>query len=125
MARFLSRSKIKKEEMKRLIFILLIGFISVNLFSQELQKADTITNVHEISRSVDLGFGYGFDYGGLYGIKLSLSPINHIVLFGAAGHQLAGFGWNVGIAANFFSKISKSSFSTLCEGTVWNKCILI
>ncbi len=63
---------------------------------------------HEIpKRFFDIGFGLGLDYGGLIGTKLSFLPIQHISLFGAAGLQLLGFGWNVGSTLHLLPENSK------------------
>ncbi len=58
-------------------------------------------------RFFDIGFGLGLDYGGIIGAKLSLLPIQHISLFGAAGIQLFGFGWNVGATLHLLPENSK------------------
>ncbi|MCD4695119.1 MAG: hypothetical protein K8S16_02670 [Bacteroidales bacterium] len=93
--------------MKNLLVILLIVSISINLSSQESSKMDSIKNSVEVSRISDFGFGMGFDYGGLAGLKMSISPFDHFLLFGSAGYLPAAFGLNFGAAVHVFPKNSK------------------
>ncbi len=52
---------------------------------------------NELFHTVDLGIGLGLDYGGIVGVKAAyILPFRQVSVFGAAGVQLVGLGWNVG-----------------------------
>lgn len=50
----------------------------------------------ELESKGNLGFGLGISYGGI-GARLSYLPIQQIALFGAAGYNLDGLGYNFGV----------------------------
>jgi hypothetical protein len=45
----------------------------------------------------DGGIGFGLDYGGLIGVKATFYPIKYMGIFGAAGWEYIGIGWNAGV----------------------------
>lgn len=51
----------------------------------------------EPTNRFDIGLGIGLDYGG-FGGRLTYHPMRHFTLFGAAGYNLVGLGYNVGIS---------------------------
>lgn len=60
---------------------------------------------------VDLGIGTGLDYGGLVGIKAAyIMPFRQVSVFGAAGVQLFGLGWNVGTTFRILSMKKNRTF---------------
>lgn len=53
---------------------------------------------------VDAGVGIGLDYGGIVGVKMAyITPFTRLSVFGAAGLQILGFGWNVGTTFRILS----------------------
>jgi len=70
--------------MKKLLMCLIFfGLIGSSAFAQENSK-------------YYLGVGAGFDYGGLFGAKLEILPIESVGIFAGAGYNLLSIGWNVG-----------------------------
>lgn len=53
--------------------------------------------------SLYLGFGVGFDYGGI-GARLEYLPIKSLGIFGAGGYNLGGFGYNFGASVKLLPK---------------------
>ena len=51
--------------------------------------------IAEEESNANLGFGLGVSYGGI-GARLSFLPVNHLAIFGAAGYNLDGLGYNIG-----------------------------
>ncbi|MCX6277038.1 MAG: hypothetical protein NT004_02945 [Bacteroidetes bacterium] len=56
---------------------------------------------------VDLGVGFGLDYGGLIGIKIAYLPIPYVSVFASGGYYLFGFGWNVGATWHILPSTSR------------------
>ena len=61
----------------------------------------TILPAHKIPlkpehRWGDAGVGFGIDYGGLVGAKVTFYPIPFMGIFAAGGWEFVGIGWNVG-----------------------------
>ncbi len=59
---------------------------------------------------LDLGFGWGINYGGFLGLKVSFVPISRIALFGAIGTYFSKIGWNTGINLYILEKSDKNIF---------------
>jgi hypothetical protein len=63
-------------------------------------------------RPFDFGIGFGLDYGGIIGGKMAcVLPYRHVSVFGAAGAQITGIGWNVGTTFHIFLKDNKHIFN--------------
>jgi len=92
--------------------------ISVEVFAQSefekpnLKEAEkqVLKKEAEFHRNVDIGAGFGLDYGGIMGIKIEYIPLNHLGVFGSAGFQLSGFGWQLGAIGYFIRKTNKKGF---------------
>jgi len=56
---------------------------------------------------VDLGIGFGLDYGGLAGIKIAYLPIPCVSVFASGGYYLFGFGWNAGATWHILPSTSR------------------
>ena len=56
---------------------------------------------------IDLGIGFGLDYGGLIGVKIGYLPIPYLSVFVAGGYYLFGFGWNVGVTGHILPSSSR------------------
>ena len=52
---------------------------------------------------VNLGLGFGLDYGG-FGARLTGTPSKNFGVFGSVGYALAGVGYNVGVQGIFNAK---------------------
>ena len=48
-------------------------------------------------RWCDGGFGFGLDYGGIFGVKATFYPISYMGVFAAGGWDLVNMGWNAGV----------------------------
>jgi hypothetical protein len=74
------------------LFIVIAGFmlISSNVFSQEDQipvKDDQAKKPPgEVNHKLDLGIGFGLDYGGIVGVQLGVTAVKHLTLFAAGGY---------------------------------------
>jgi hypothetical protein len=60
--------------------------------------------------NLELGIGFGFDYGGLGG-NLTIYPQKNIGVFFGGGYAFAGFGYNAGIKARILSSNPSSQFT--------------
>lgn len=56
-----------------------------------------ISNYRIPSHFLDLGVGYGLEYGGIFGINAAYIPIRYFSVFIALGYQPVDLGWNAGI----------------------------
>ena len=76
---------------------LLILCLTTGLFSTA--QDNTATSIRQPDR-VNLGPGFGFDYGGL-GFNLTVYPQKNVGVFFGAGYAFAGVGYNNGIKYRF------------------------
>lgn len=60
--------------------------------------------VTEERHGMDLGVGFGLDYGGLLGLQIGIAPAKHLTFFGGLGYYVQGLGWQVGIKGLFVPK---------------------
>ncbi|MDW7690874.1 hypothetical protein R9C00_21050 [Flammeovirgaceae bacterium SG7u.111] len=63
-----------------------------------------------------LGFGIGLPYGA-FGIRLGTNITNGLNVFGGAGYQMAGLGYNVGLRKEFKSRTHTQFFLSGMYGT--------
>ncbi len=95
--------------MKKITIMILITGLFIQAYSQEgirVKDETVVPKMEGVHRLVDIGFGIGTDYGGILGIKVGVSPIKYLTLFGAAGIQVVKFGWTVGAMGYIISKTS-------------------
>lgn len=64
-----------------------------------------LTSAQYYERPVDktnenIGFGLGLDYGGV-GVRATVLSFSRVDVFGGLGYNLAGLGWNTGLAYRF------------------------
>jgi hypothetical protein len=71
---------------------------------------DSIVQKYEFPHYVDVGLGFGIDYGGIFGGKIIYSPIKYLGVFAAGGLQMGGFGWQIGAKGYIIPKTSKKGF---------------
>lgn len=71
---------------------------------------DSIVQKYEFPHYVDVGLGLGMDYGGVFGGKITWSPLKYLGVFAAGGLQLGGFGWQIGVKGYAIPKTSKKGF---------------
>lgn len=87
---------------------------SVNILAKPSSRSeivpDSIVKKYDFPRYNDFGIGLGLDNGGVLGVKYTYSPIKYLGLFGAAGLQFGGLGWQVGAKGYLISKTSKHGF---------------
>ena len=90
--------------------LVLIVLLCPSVFSQdqipvrdERISKPPVEAVHKL----DLGVGFGIDYGGLLGIQFGFAPIQHLTVFASGGYYVLGFGWQVGLKGLFIPKTSK------------------
>ena len=72
--------------MKKFLCVMLFGLLASVSFAQENERRSLIF----------AGLGMGLDYGGLLGAQLEVVPVKYFGVFGGAGLNMAGLGWNVG-----------------------------
>lgn len=91
--------------MKKISLLIVIYLFTILAFGQ----VDFASNVKkneveekkqplvEIKRTVDVGAGFGLDYGGLLGFQASYNPIKYLGITVSAGYHIVAFGWQVGL----------------------------
>jgi hypothetical protein len=95
------------------LFIALAGLMLIS--SAVYSQADSIPvrndqvnkPVVEVASFVDLGIGFGLDYGGILGVQLGVTALKHLTFFGSGGYYKFQGGWNVGIKTLLIAKTSK------------------
>lgn len=99
-----------KENLKKICLAITLTLILANIV-YGVEPTVRPSNQKYGNHSVDLGIGFGLDYGGLIGVKLAyILPFPHISIFGSAGAQLLGFGWNVGTTFHILPQSDKFVF---------------
>jgi hypothetical protein len=63
--------------------------------------------VTEVAHIVDIGFGFGLDYGGLIGVQVGATALKHFTFFASGGYYMIQGGWNVGLKTLLVAKTSK------------------
>jgi hypothetical protein len=102
-------------------FIVLAGFsmISSMVYCQDDQipvRDDRINKTKvEIPHVMDLGFGFGLDYGGI-GVQIGLTAVKHLTFFASGGYYMFQGGWNVGVKTLLVAKTSKHVFRPFLKG---------
>ncbi len=66
-------------------------------------------------KQVNMGIGFGFDYGGL-GLQLNYLPEKHVALFAAGGYVFVGLGYNVGAVGRILPDRRVCPFVTAMYG---------
>ncbi len=102
--------------MKKLTAILIFGLLCNMVYSQEqfgknvvvTQKVEQVPEY--VHQKLDIGFGFGLDYGGLIGAKICYSPIKHLGIFASVGYHLISVGWQTGIAGYVLPRTTKRVF---------------
>lgn len=91
--------------MKKTYLLLFIAFSISSLFGQ----VDFASNVKkneveekkqpllEIKRTVDVGAGFGLDYGGIIGVQVAYIPIKYAGVIASIGYYAVDIGWQVGV----------------------------
>jgi hypothetical protein len=74
------------------------------------------SNVREFNSPVSIGFGFGIDYGGLIGAKVSLFPAKPIGGFIGFGDNTVDIGYNFGIDWKFTYMKRTSGFLAVMYG---------
>ena len=69
----------------------------------------------DASDILELGFGFGQDYGG-FGGNITVYPQKNIGLFGGFGFALAGFGYNAGLKLRLLPNDGESKVHPFIEG---------
>jgi hypothetical protein len=95
--------------MKEIIFLCITCLLSVSMYAQtnasSFEQPGNPDEI-EIKRTVDIGFGFGLDYGGIIGAKVAFVPIKHLSIFASGGYHMVAFGWQVGIIGYILPKIN-------------------
>lgn len=91
--------------MHKIILLIFFSLFTITIFGQ----VDFASNVKkdeaqekkqeliEIKRTVDIGAGFGLDYGGLLGFQITYTPIKYLGVIVSAGYHIVAFGWQVGL----------------------------
>lgn len=115
--------------MKSVFIIVCFFAIVFNVFSQE----DTIPvrdyQVNKIpsviNHNMDLGIGFGMDYGGLFGVQFGFVPIKYLTIFAAGGYYIIEIGWQFGIKTPFIAKNSENPFRPYLKAMYGSNSIII
>jgi hypothetical protein len=103
---------------KILLMIALATTMTTSLWAQSKDGEPDITN----NKSIYLGIGGGFDYGG-FGGRLEISPTSHFGFFGGLGYNLLSVGWNLGAVYKF---LPNAKFSpTVCAFYGYNAVLKV
>ena len=51
----------------------------------------------EIKRTVDVGAGFGLDYGGIIGLQVTYIPIKYAGVIASIGYYAVNLGWQIGV----------------------------
>lgn len=103
------------------ILILLLVCISATHAQKppSYQRPDATTDI------VDLGLGFGLDYGG-FGFNATVYPQKNIGIFGGVGYALAGAGYNVGVKLRLLPDHGYSKVRPFLEGMYgYNAAIVV
>ena len=132
-------------EMKKSLLILIICFplctchsqevIADQVYSTESDSVDlTLQNGHQSIVNLPytypevlcMGFGCGFDYGGLFGTHVGIFPQKNIGIFGAFGYALNTLEYNAGLKVRSVPKDNKGEggvYATLMYG--YNTIVIV
>ena len=103
------------------ILVLLLVCIS----AAHAQKPPSIQRPDATTDIVDLGLGFGLDYGGL-GVNATVYPQKNIGIFGSVGYALAGAGYNVGVKLRLLPDHGYSKVRPFLEGMYgYNAAIVV
>jgi len=98
-------------------FFIIIGcfmVISSYLYSQEYQIPVRDERIKkppgDVTHFVDIGLGFGLDYGGVLGFQVGVAPVKHLTLFAAGGYYLLQIGWQAGIKGLIIPKTTRHVF---------------
>jgi hypothetical protein len=58
----------------------------------------------------DIGVGWGIDYGGLLGVKVTYAPIRHMAMFIAMGYYVVDIGFQAGIIGYIVPKTTSKTY---------------
>ena len=83
------------------------------------------TPVVDDSHNMDLGFGFGLDYGGLLGIQAGFAPVKHLTIFAAGGYYILGFGWQLGIKGLFIPKTTKHAVRPFLKASYGTNSVIV
>jgi hypothetical protein len=78
----------------------------------------------EVAHRLDLGFGFGIDYGGIIGVQVGFAPIKHLTLFATGGYYLYELGWNLGIKFLFIPKTTNHVFRPFLKGMYGSNSVI-
>src|SRR6185503_19117939 len=92
--------------MRRIYPLCLFVLLSCSLTSHA-QSHNTISDDYD---KLNLGLGFGFDYGGIGG-NLTVYPQKNVGLFFGGGYAFAGFGYNAGIKLRLLPGKPSSQFT--------------
>ena len=98
----------------RKIHLLPILVLLMFTITSRAQKRERISNPYGTPdgeyEKLNLGIGFGFDYGGIGG-NLTYYPQKNFGLFFGGGYAFAGFGYNAGIKYRFLPSNPNSQFT--------------
>lgn len=102
--------------MKKIILVSALFTFLLQMNIQGFTKNNIFIN------NVNIAPGMGIDYGGIGG-RLTYLPIKYFGLFGSAGYNFVGFGYNVGVTARILP--DKKICPTLNVMYGYNSVILV
>jgi hypothetical protein len=112
------------------IYLLIVG-IAVNAQNDPIpvrksayDEEPKVIQQH-IHHKIDLGAGFGLDYGGFIGVQAGYSPVKHLIVFGAAGYHLIKFGWEVGAKGLFLANTTKNTVRPYGKIMYGNNAVIV
>lgn len=114
----------------RFVFIF-AGFllISISGYSQDdqipVRDDQPVKPPTTIRHNMDLGIGFGLDYGGLLGVQVGYVPLKYLTIFAAGGYYIIQMGWQLGIKTPFIAKNSENPFRPYLKAMYGNNSIII
>ena len=98
--------------MKKIILLIFISLFNFSIFGQvdfasNVKKDEALEKQQELiemKRTVDVGAGFGLDYGGLLGFQITYTPIKYLGVLVSAGYHIVAFGWQIGLKGYILPK---------------------
>jgi hypothetical protein len=92
------------------ILICMHSFLNAQTDSIPVRNDQVTKPATEITHDVDIGIGFGLDYGGIFGVQAQFIPVKHLSIFGAIGYYIEGAGWQIGVKGLCVPKTTEKGF---------------
>jgi hypothetical protein len=99
-----------------IVFILLTVAVAGHTQNAPVKQESPGTHLSSQKGETTLGLGIGLPYGAI-GLRLGVNVTDGLNLFGGAGYQISGLGYNIGILKDFPSSSMTQFYLTGMYGT--------